>query len=438
MQIKVSVLVYVRNDKQHIRECVKSVMNQTMQEIEILAIDGGSTDGTLEILEEMAGQDQRIRILHSIPSVGAQFNLGVQEAKGEYIGICESDDYLLPDMYETQYKLAKENQLDFLKADFNRFCGSGEDRIILPFHVLDGDSLYEKVFRPSDGDYMVKMGIISYWSGLYRREFLVKGQVLMNETAGAAYQDAGFAFLSLYKAERVMFSRKAFYCYRWDNPNSSVNAPKRIGALIEEYTLLRERLQKENLFDTSKEFYLAWKVGGLVWYYGILPESQRKDYVSLLFSELHKDWEFGVFQGDRLREKEQEAFQKARESEESLEEYLQKEEGKTLQTRQRLEQLGEDRIVIFGNGNMGKLVRKYLQHKGIQAAAYMDNNKDFWGQSDAGISILPPEEGVRQFTDATYIIANVNHYEEIEQQLLQLGIPKENMIVCRDYESLLF
>lgn len=438
MQIKVSVLVYVRNDKQHIRECMKSVMGQTLREIEILAIDGGSTDGTLEILEEMAEQDSRIRIFQAIPSVGAQFNLGVQEARGEYIGICESDDYILPDMYETQYKIAKENQLDILKADFNRFCGDGEDRIVLPFHVLDGDTLYGKILRPRDGEYMVKMGIISYWSGLYRRDFLVKGKILMNETAGAAYQDAGFAFQSLYKAERVMFSREAFYCYRWDNPNSSVNAPKKIEALIEEYTLLRESLLKDDLFETSKEFYFAWKVDGLKWYYSILPESQKKLYAQRLFLELSRDLESGVFQGNRLGTAGPEILQKVRQSEESLEEYLRKEEEKTLGTRQRLEQLGEDRVVIFGNGNMGKLVRNYLQYKGIQAAAYMDNNKDLWGQSDAGVSVLAPEEGVRQFMDAIYIIANVNHYEEIEQQLLQLGIQKENMIVCRDYESLLF
>lgn len=439
MQIKVSVLIYVRNDRHHIRESVKSVMNQTLKEIEILAIDGGSTDGTFEILEEMANQDSRIRILHTIPSVGAQFNLGLQEAKGEYIGICESDDYILPNMYEIQYGFAKENCLDILKADFNRFCGNGEDRVILPFHVLASESLYGKIFRPRDDDNMTKMGITSFWSGLYRRDFLLDGQIFMNETGGASYQDTSFAFLSLYKAERVMFIRRAFYCYRWDNPNSSVNSPQRLETLLVEYNFLRERLLKEGLFDACKEYYLLWKISGLTWYYRILPEGQKKAYELLLISELHKDLKSGIFLEDRLGEGEREVLRRVRQSDDSLKEYLREKDEQLRQIRKKLEKLQKNNvIVIFGNGNMGKLVRKFLQRRSIGVAAYMDNNKELWEKKDEGILIMRPEDGVKQFEDGTYIIANTYHYDEIENQLLKLDIPKEKMIRCFDYESLLF
>ncbi len=436
MQIKVSVLVYVRNDSKHIKECMESVINQTLKEIEILAIDGGSTDGTLEILEEMAQRDARVKIFHAIPSVGAQFNLGVKEARGEYIGVCESDDYILPEMYEIQYKCAKENQLDILKADFNRFCGCGEDRIILPFNVLDGGSLYEKIFCPRDADYMIKMGIISFWSGLYRREFLLDKEIFMNETGGAAYQDVSFAFLSLYKADRVMFMRKSFYCYRWDNPNSSVNLPKKAEALVDEYRHLRERLKKDGLFELCKKYYFLWKIDGLAWYYSVLPPEWRKDYLPLLRSEICNDFEVGMFPEDKPLPP---VVCKAQQSEEALEEYLCDKQKQIEQIRKRLEQLQKDeQIVIFGNGNMGKLVRKFLQRKDIGITAYMDNNKQLWGQMDGNIPIVAPEDGARQYANAVYIVANVNYYKEIVQQLLSLGISEKNMITCFDYESLLF
>lgn len=261
----------------------------------------------------------------------------------------------------------------------------------------------------------------------------------MNETRGASYQDTSFAFLSLYKAERVMFIRKAFYCYRWDNPNSSVNSPQRIETLAEEYDFLEERLVKEGLFDACKESYFSWKINGFTWYYRVLPESQKKAYVLLMFSKLRKDLESGMFRKDRLGQGEKEVLQKVEQSDDSLEIYLREKDKQLWQIRQRLEKLREnDVIVIFGNGNMGKLVRKFLRRKGIEVTAYLDNKRELWKKMDEGIPIMRPEDGVRQFGNGIYIVANVNHYDEIEYQLLQLQIPKEKIIRCFDYESLLF
>ena len=117
-EIKVSVIIYVKNTIEYIEKCIRSVMNQTLQEIEILIIDGGSTDGTLDIIEKMKQEDCRIRIFHAPASVGAQFNLGLREARGQYIGVCEADDYILPEMYESQYQIAKEYQLDVIRAGY--------------------------------------------------------------------------------------------------------------------------------------------------------------------------------------------------------------------------------------------------------------------------------------------------------------------------------
>ena len=97
--IKVSVIIYVKNTVNYVEQCITSVRNQTLPEIEILIIDGGSTDGTKEIIEKVKGQDVRIRTFDGPASVGAQFNIGLREARGQYIGICEADDYIPSDMY---------------------------------------------------------------------------------------------------------------------------------------------------------------------------------------------------------------------------------------------------------------------------------------------------------------------------------------------------
>lgn len=127
--IKVSIILPSLNVLPYIKECVESVMNQTLHEIEIICVDAGSTDGTLEILQEYEKQDNRIKLIVSDKkSYGYQMNLGIKAAVGEYIGIVETDDYVSENMYEELYTVARENEVDFVKADFYRFTGQGEKK----------------------------------------------------------------------------------------------------------------------------------------------------------------------------------------------------------------------------------------------------------------------------------------------------------------------
>ncbi len=113
MKTLVSIILPSLNVADYIQEALNSARSQTMQEIEMICIDAGSTDGTLEILEEGAKDDPRIRILHSeVRSYGYQVNLGIREARGEYVAILETDDFVDPGMYETLYRLAGEYHAD--------------------------------------------------------------------------------------------------------------------------------------------------------------------------------------------------------------------------------------------------------------------------------------------------------------------------------------
>ncbi|ELZ6270419.1 glycosyltransferase family 2 protein, partial [Campylobacter coli] len=90
---KVSVVVPSLNSIKYIHECIDSILNQTLKDIEIICVDAGSTDGTLEVLREYEKNDERLKVIVSDKkSYGYQINLGIKEAKGEYLGIVESDD----------------------------------------------------------------------------------------------------------------------------------------------------------------------------------------------------------------------------------------------------------------------------------------------------------------------------------------------------------
>ena len=102
MNPDVTIVVTVHNAAKFLRECMDSVCGQTYKNIEIICVDGGSTDNSASILNEYSQKDERIKIINDTnTSYGHKVNIGIEEAKGQYIGILESDDMLKPDMVHT-------------------------------------------------------------------------------------------------------------------------------------------------------------------------------------------------------------------------------------------------------------------------------------------------------------------------------------------------
>lgn len=109
----ISVIVPVYKVEPYLRQCVDSILNQTYRDIEVLLIDDGSPDRCGEICDEYARKDKRVRVFHTEnKGLSAARNLGLREAKGEYIGFVDSDDWIEPDMYEVLLTRLEENGAD--------------------------------------------------------------------------------------------------------------------------------------------------------------------------------------------------------------------------------------------------------------------------------------------------------------------------------------
>ena len=135
---KVSVLVPIFNVEQYLEECLDSIVNQTLEDIEIICINDGSTDSSLKIIKKYAKNDPRFVIIDKKNSgYGDSMNMGLKKATGEYIGIVESDDWIEHDMFEQLYKSASENDAEVVKANFYNLYTSPE------YKHLDG--IIEKV-----------------------------------------------------------------------------------------------------------------------------------------------------------------------------------------------------------------------------------------------------------------------------------------------------
>ncbi len=253
---KVSVIVPVYNVEKYLRECMESIVRQTLRDIEIICVNDGSTDGSLKILKEYAEKDDRIILIdRENGGYGRAMNLGLDRATGEYIGIVEPDDYVALTMYEDLYNAAKEYDLDLVKADFYRFRYEGDTHIFLYTRLSDNPQDYNTVFRPMDR-LSSFFYVMNTWAGIYRLSFLREKEIRHHETPGAAFQDNGFFFQTFMYAERAMILTGPYYRCRRDNPNSSVNNPAKVYAMNIEYDYIRGLIMRDpQMWEKLKGVY---------------------------------------------------------------------------------------------------------------------------------------------------------------------------------------
>ena len=242
---KVSIVLPIYNAERYLKECMESVKNQTLEDIEIICVDDGSIDNSPCILDSYAREDKRIKVIHKKNSgYGSSVNIGIKQAVGEYIGIVEPDDYIELDMMEVLYGYASKCQLDIISSDYKWFTDEKEKRVFTNHKIYEDESLYEKVFCVCEDKRFIHGNFINPAS-LFRREFLNKNQIYHNETPGAAFQDRGFCYLSILNAKRIMVIKNQFYCYRHDNPNSSIANPNNIMVVINEYQLIQKNIREK-------------------------------------------------------------------------------------------------------------------------------------------------------------------------------------------------
>lgn len=291
-EIAVSVVMPSLNVEPYIRRCIESVMRQTLQNIEIICVDAGSTDGTLEILKEYAEHDSRIRVLISDQkSYGHQVNMGIDAAKGQYIAIVETDDYIPDHMYNSLYEKVQEESLEVVKGDYYVFLGDGRTETQEYRKILVSKDYYRQVLSGTEFMKAMPDGLSSsmyIWAGLYKTDFLRKNNIRCQETPGASFQDNGFWFSVLMYVERMYFMAKPYYHLRRDNPNSSVMATNKTLCMKDEYDFIRrniEQIQDEETREMFKKYCTYYRFKNYIFTYGRISELSRVDYLKRISQE---------------------------------------------------------------------------------------------------------------------------------------------------------
>lgn len=220
MSAKISILVPIYNVSAYLDECLSSIKEQTLQDIEIICINDGSTDDSLDIIKKYADGDDRFVIIDKKNSgYGDSMNQGLKKATGEFIGIVESDDFVKKEMFEDLYNLADKNDVQVAKSNALWYWTSTNKAV--KTNLVDEKNI-GKVLKPRN-ERGIFYKIPSIWAAIYRRNFIEKNDIAFSPTPGASYQDTGFSYKVWSMADRVIFTDKAYLYYRQDNMSSSMN-----------------------------------------------------------------------------------------------------------------------------------------------------------------------------------------------------------------------
>ena len=290
---KVSLIVPTYNVEQYLVECMESITNQTLEDIEVICINDGSTDGSLSILQSYADKDKRIIIVDKENGgYGIGMNIGLEMATGEYIGIVEPDDFVPVNMFGNLYDIAKGNNLDFVKADFYRFERATNGDMFLTYnHLSKKEEDYNVVFNPSETPEAIRW-IMNTWSGIYKREFLNKWNIRHNETPGASFQDNGFWFQTFVFATRAMIIDKPYYMNRRDNPNSSVKNMQKVFCVNVEYDHIKDVLiEHPETWNRFKSYYTLKRFHNCLTTLRRIDNSCKLDYVNRFSKEMKRAYQ---------------------------------------------------------------------------------------------------------------------------------------------------
>lgn len=286
---KVSVIVPVYNVEKYLPKCLDSLVRQTLDDLEIIVIDDGSTDGSGAIADQYAENTENMVVIHKPnEGYGKTMNLGLSLAKGEYIGILESDDWCSPFMFERLYTLAKEKNVEVIKSDFYFWWGEKD----LSIHSRVARKELYNIDTNLRKSHALMFMQPSIWSSIYKRDFLVKNGISLTETPGASYQDASFQHKVLFCVESILVINESFVYYRQDNANSSVYDKKKIFCVCDEYDECRSFLEKNGMpFSAVLE---RARVDGYLWNYNRLDEEGRRLFYPRMRDDFAKIKEDGL------------------------------------------------------------------------------------------------------------------------------------------------
>lgn len=281
--VKVSVIIPIYNVEKYLRECIDSVINQTLEDIEIICINDGSTDNSLNILNSY--DDKRIKIINQEnKGLSVSRNVGLDNANGEYVCFLDSDDYLETFALKELYEIAKNNSTDFVVFKLLNFDDKTRERIIDDFY--ENPILKEKVdgrvFNPVEDVGRRIFGLpVTAPGNLFKNEFIKD----MRFPENLVFEDNPFYTEALLKAKRAYFYDKHLYFRRVRPDSISQSHTEKFSDWIEISKLIVEIAKKYGYYERFKNQLYKKRIVNPYYLFVSVKEEEKEDFFKKLKAE---------------------------------------------------------------------------------------------------------------------------------------------------------
>ena len=424
--MKLSIIMPSLNVANYIDECISSVQKQTLKDIEIICVDAGSTDGTREILQKYADLDSRIKIIDSdVKSYGYQMNLGLDIARGEYIGIVETDDYVSDDMFEKMYEKTGKEHPDFVKSAYREFFIRGGKKYGRHVYSVNTKNRSGELID-LDAESTYRLADINHiWSAVYRREFLEKNKIRFNETPGASFQDTSFSMLVGLAAKTCIYINDYYYFYRTDRAESSVKSDAKIDCIINELDYVYKYIENNKIDIKSNDIALIKKkLDVYLWNAYRLTDTARQTFLEMIQEDMI---EINNQYFAELDEEHQSYLEQLLD----IEKMNAAEEMKLKDTNDFvscIKKLIDDKCILVGAGRYFDKLNEIQQIIGKNFIKEVcDNSKDLWGAEVNGYIVQSVDDAMANHKNEKWLIANRKYSEEIKKQLIEGGFHEDDI-----------
>ena len=250
-----SVIIPVYNVENYLNECLDSVTSQTLDDMEIICIDDGSTDNSPDILKEYSKKDKRIKIITKENGGQATArNLGIEEAQGEYIAFVDSDDFIEPTMFEKLYTKSKDNNLDIAMCKIATYDNQTEEiKNNVWYYMLGVFRDFEKgIFNHKDTKEFTCHIAVTPYNKIYKTTLLKENNILFPE--GLIFEDEKFFYDTYLRAKRVSIVDEFLYYYRINRKGSTVDTIKDndFSDIVPISKLIRETFKETDNYEDYK------------------------------------------------------------------------------------------------------------------------------------------------------------------------------------------
>jgi len=301
---KISIIVPVYNTAKYLEQCLNSLCLQTYKNLEIICVNDGSGDNSLEILEKYSKHDSRIVIINQEnQGQSAARNNGQAAATGDWITFVDSDDWLNIEAYEEFYK-AYQTGKDFEIFMFNAASypdGATEENIILkPFYTIDmwgGESNtivnYDDCQNPLEGN-------LAVYNKVFRKDFVQKYDLKF--PVGKNFEDKIYWMKALLNAESIYIIDRILYYYRLQESSVTHTAGRKNMNIFPTLEQIKAEMIKTNHWEESKYAMLQYKYRQYAWFFLSMAEDIRNEFYTNAVKDLKKDIEENKYRMDVVKE----------------------------------------------------------------------------------------------------------------------------------------